>query len=273
MFEKLIMIITSFFGKLFGKGKDEMNTEPSVIEDCIDHEASDRLDVFNEVDESVSEDVSLSTCDPAEGYVIMVDNGHGKETKGKRSPWCATKSKPEIEFYEWSWNRKAAKAIVDRLKSEGYDARLVVTEDTDVTLGERCRRVNKISSENGINKTLLISIHANAAGNGSKWMAARGWSAYTTRGATKADKLCECLYEEAEKNFKGMKIRRDWSDGDSDIESDFYILKHTMCPAVLSENFFYDNIEDARYILSDHGLENVVKTHVDGVKNYLNAII
>ena len=44
---------------------------------------------------------------------------------------------------------------------------------------------------------ILISIHANALGNGSQWMKAQGWSAYTSKGQTKADILAECLYDAA----------------------------------------------------------------------------
>jgi N-acetylmuramoyl-L-alanine amidase len=50
--------------------------------------------------------------------------------------------------------------------------------------------------------------------------------------------LAECLYDAAKKNLKDKKLRTDYLDKDSDIESNFYVLKHTLCPAVLTENFF-----------------------------------
>ena len=40
-----------------------------------------------------------------------------------------------------------------------------------------------------IDNVLLISIHCNAAGRGDRWLSARGWCAYTTRGNTRADAL------------------------------------------------------------------------------------
>jgi N-acetylmuramoyl-L-alanine amidase len=55
---------------------------------------------------------------------------------------------------------------------------------------------------------------------------------------TGADKLAECMYWSAKKNLPGKKIRTDFSDKDSDYESNLYVLKHTNCPAVLTENFF-----------------------------------
>jgi len=69
-------------------------------------------------------------------------------------------------------------------------------------------------------------------------MNATGWSAYTSVGVTAADRLANCLYDAAKKNLKGKKLRTDNTDGDLDIESNFYVLKHTNCPAVLTENFF-----------------------------------
>jgi N-acetylmuramoyl-L-alanine amidase len=99
---------------------------------------------------------------------------------------------------------------------------------------------------------IVISIHVNAAGNGG-WFNATGWSAYTTKGKTTSDKLAECLYDAAVEVLKDKKIRVDNSDGDRDYESDFYIIKHSNCPAVLTENFFMDSKKDIDYLLSDQG--------------------
>ena len=123
--------------------------------------------------------------------------------------------------------------------------------------------------EYGSGNVILISVHANAAGNGQKWMTAKGWSAFTTRGNTKSDKLAEFLYDAATVNFPDRKIRTDKSDGDRDWETNFYICLHSKCPAVLTENFFYDNTDDVQYILSDEGREAVIKTHIDGITNYI----
>jgi N-acetylmuramoyl-L-alanine amidase len=81
------------------------------------------------------------------------------------------------------------------------------------------------------------------------------------------------LYEEAEKNFEGQKIRRDIQDGDADWEENFYLLKNTKCPAVLTENFFMDNKEDMNYITSIEGREAVIKTHVEAIVKYANKYL
>lgn len=191
---------------------------------------------------------------------VLIDNGHGENTPGKRSP--------DGRLREWAYSREIADMVVAGLRKLGIDAERIVKEDTDVPLSERCRRVNAIYNETG-KKAILISIHCNAAGNGTAWMHAQGWEAWTSVGQTKADILADCLYEAAEEALPGMKIRKDMVDGDSDKESNFYILKYTKCPAVLTENFFQDNKEDVEYLLSQQGKETVARIHIYGIIKYL----
>ena len=162
--------------------------------------------------------------------IILIDNGHGSQTPGKFSPLLDNSMNIGSEFTskgrfrEWKYNRVIANQVVDVLKDMKYDARLVVPEDTDISLSERIRRINTICNKEGARNVLLISVHANAVGNGSQWMDAYGWEAYSTRGKTKSDILADCLYKRADTNVKGRKIREDWTDGDRDKEADFYII-------------------------------------------------
>ena len=194
---------------------------------------------------------------------ILIDNGHGHNTPGKRSP--------DGKFREYAYNREIAKRIVADLIDRGYDAELLVPEDNDVSLEERVRRVNKICLASGQSCVILVSVHVNAAGNGSNWTNATGWSVYTCKGQTVSDKLAECLCEAAIKNFPGKRIRTDYSDGDSDWEENFYILRHSLCPAVLTENFFMDSKSDLEYLQSRAGKQAVIDTHVEGIIEYLSS--
>ena len=191
---------------------------------------------------------------------ILIDNGHGENTPGKRSP--------DGIFREYKYAREIAEDIERELRTKGYDAERIVKESIDVPLEERARRVNEYCGRLGASNVVLISVHCNAAGNG-EWKTARGWSAYTSKGKTKSDELATMLYEEAEQNFRGHKIRADYSDGDPDWEEGFYILKKTKCPAVLTENFFMDNKDDVSYLLSLEGRTQIVKTHVDALAKYV----
>ena len=194
---------------------------------------------------------------------ILIDNGHGENTPGKRSP--------DGTFREYLYVREIADQVVTKLKQRGYDAERIVMEFSDVALAERARRVNEVCGRLGTKNVILVSIHCNAAGNG-EWMNAKGWSCYTSIGQTKADMLADCFYQVAEEKFaKNRKIRKDLTDGDPDWEAGFYMLKKTKCPAVLTENFFMDNKDDVAYLLSAEGREAVVDTHVEAIIKYIQS--
>ena len=192
---------------------------------------------------------------------ILIDPGHGIDTPGKRSP--------DGLFREYLWNRQVADLILDGLLSAGVDAALLVTETNDVSLRYRVNRVNTICNRLGASNVLLVSIHANAAGNGSAWMNAKGWSCYTSKGKTKSDQVAECLYDAFEAEFQDRKIRKDMGDGDRDWEENFYVLQKSNCPAVLLENFFYDNREECAWMLQDETKRRIAGAAVKGIIKYI----
>lgn len=194
---------------------------------------------------------------------VLIDAGHGIDTPGKRSPDGA--------FREYLWNREVAELVYSLLKEDGFKVDMIVTETNDIPLKTRVRRVNEICSEDGAHNCLLLSIHSNAAGNGKDWKNAKGWSAYTTKGKTKADNAAKSMYDAFEEEFKDRTIRRDWSDGDPDWEEDFYIIKRTSCPAVLLENFFYDNKEECQWLLQDVTKRRIARAILHGVQYYYGS--
>ena len=192
---------------------------------------------------------------------VLIDPGHGIDTPGKRSP--------DGLFLEYLWNRQVADLLLERLVSMGIDASLVVTETNDVTLRNRVNRVNTICNKVGASNVLLVSIHANAAGNGSSWQNAKGWSCYTSKGKTKSDQVAECLYDAFEEEFPERKIRKDLSDGDRDWEDNFFVLEKSRCPAVLLENFFYDNKEECTWMLQEETKERIASAAAKGIAKYV----
>lgn len=153
---------------------------------------------------------------------ILIDNGRGVDTPGKRSP--------DGILREYAWNRKIANRIVTALTDLGCDARLLVPEQEDISLSERCRRMNDISGTIGTHNVMLVSIHAKAAGRGDRWYNSTSCCAYTTLGDTKADALATCLYDAAKFHLPGQRLRTDYTDGDPDQAADFYILRHSLLP-------------------------------------------
>ena len=192
---------------------------------------------------------------------VLIDPGHGIDTPGKRSP--------DGLFREYLWNRQVADLILEGLVSAGVDASLVVTETNDVTLRNRVNRINTICNRVGASNVLLVSIHANAAGNGSAWMNASGWSCYTSKGKTRSDQVAECLYDAFEEEFQDRKIRKDISDGDRDWEENFYVLQKSKCPAVLLENFYYDNREECAWMLQEETKRRIASAAVKGIIKYI----
>lgn len=184
--------------------------------------------------------------------LVLLDNGHGWNTPGKRSPVWRDGS----QLYEWEFNRKLVREISIRLRNLGIENKILVPEKEDISLEERCRRANNIYRER--KDVILISIHANAGGG-------TGWEAWTSVGETKSDYYAKLLYNSAGNYLKGWKIRTNYSDGDPDWESQFYILKNTWCPAVLTENMFMDNEKDCRFMMSDEGIETLAALHVDAI--------
>ena len=195
---------------------------------------------------------------------ILLDNGHGQDTPGKRSP--------DGFFREYAYTRFLASQIQEQILALGLDAQLLVPEMEDIPLPERCRRVNAICQELGKDQVILVSLHVNAAGNGREWMNARGWSCHTTRGQTAADGLATALYEAAKEWLPGQRLRTDYTDGDPDIENNFYILRHTSCPAVLTENLFMDNKKDVTFLESGEGAQAIINLHVEGIFRYISRI-
>ena len=192
---------------------------------------------------------------------ILIDAGHGIDTPGKRSP--------DGSFLEYLWNRQVADLVLTRLRASGMDADLVVTETNDIALRTRAMRVNRVCDRLGASIVILVSIHANAAGNGKSWMNATGWECYTSPGKTRSDDLAEAFYYSFSRAFPEKRMRRDLSDGDSDKESNFYILTKTRCPAVLLENFFYDNRSECAWLLLEGTKVRIADAIVAGLKKFL----
>jgi len=212
--------------------------------------------------------------------IILIDNGHGIDTAGKCSP--------DKRLREYKWAREIACLLRNYMKNCGYDARLIVPEDTDIPLRERCRRVNAICDKEGKDNVLFVSIHSNAAGADGKWKTAGGWCIYTSPGQTKSDILATEIWNAAKEwlkpyidrfpllQHKGEYDRRqrpmraDWSDGDPDYEARFAVLTGTKCAAVLTESLFQDNKADVEFLLSDEGKNAIVRLHADGIMSYIN---
>ncbi|MCR4612690.1 MAG: N-acetylmuramoyl-L-alanine amidase [Bacteroidaceae bacterium] len=193
--------------------------------------------------------------------IVLIDNGHGSNTPGKCSP--------DGRLREWKYCREIAAAVELELAVHGIESFRIVPESSDVPLKTRCQRVNAICAEVGSSNVLLVSIHVNAASNGG-WKNARGWTGWVyTKCRERSRLLAQCLYAAAEK--RGLKGNR-YVPACKYWTANYYITKHTNCPAVLTENLFQDNREDVDFLLSASGKKAIVDLHVEGILNYIHQV-
>lgn len=196
--------------------------------------------------------------------IILLDAGHGGivngvyQTAGKRSPVWSDGS----QLYEGEFNRWIVNGLSERLSLQRIPYVLICPEQRDVSLRTRVNRANIYADQSCI----YISIHSNAGGGS-------GFEVFTSKGATESDHIADFFAEEFAQEFPDSRLRADLSDGDYDKDRNFYVLKHTKMPAVLTENFFMDNEEECREILlTVSGRAKIVNFHEKAILRYLNSV-
>ena len=192
---------------------------------------------------------------------VLIDNGHGVETPGKRSP--------DGRLREYVYTREIADRVVSQLLAAGVDAVRIVPEEADISLAERVARVNRAYAESN-KQAILVSIHCNAMGSGAEWMSARGWSVFV---GDKASRNSLLLAQKMAEVAVGKKVKvRQPAPQTLYWTGNLYICNKTNCPAVLVENFFQDNKLDVDFLLSEAGKLCVTEITVEGILSYLKGV-
>lgn len=207
--------------------------------------------------------------------VVILGTAHLETTPGKRSP--------DGKLRECIFSREVVKSIKQDLENKGIttfiDYELLSPNDqmkASTPAKEQSRElvwrvnyVNKLCAKYGASNCIYVSVHVNAAGSGIQWTNASGWSVFVAPNASaNSKKLAKDLYEQAEslglKGNRSVPKEKYWT-------SNLYVCKKTKCPAVLTENMFQDNKKDVEFLLSEEGKQKIVKTHVNGIMNYING--
>lgn len=197
--------------------------------------------------------------------VVIIDNGHGKNTPGK----CA----PDKSLFEWEWTREIAVRLYKKLLQNNIEAQLLVPEEKDIALDRgtdsRIKRTNRIVKEAKAagKECVLLSVHINAAGGDGKWKTASGWSGWVANCASqKSILMAQLLYNQAEafdlKGNRSVPSGKYW-------EANFAILRGSNCPAVLTENMFQDNKQDVQFLNSEEGKDIIVQLHYNAILEYI----
>lgn len=181
-------------------------------------------------------------------HFVSLDSGHASNTPGKKSP---------DGWREWKFNDDMQKRIKPRLEAHGIRVHLTNPNPStvaDISLSARANsanawfKSNKCTSSNA----LLVSLHANAAGNAGQWLNARGVethrhpSAYSQsiNAATKIrDAIFNDVYNLVDKGFKKRSV----------FATNLGVLRNSNYPCCLIEYGFYDNKQDL----------NILKNHQD----------
>jgi N-acetylmuramoyl-L-alanine amidase len=186
---------------------------------------------------SISEIDSLKNIEDSikiSKWLIVLDPAHGIETPGKRSP--------DGRFREYLFSREILSILSKKFDSVGIHYKLDNETIHEIGLSKRRAVTNKyVSKYKG--RSLFISIHCNAIGDGRDWMNARGFSVWTTRGNTKSDIFAQILSDSWDETFPDVRNLGLY-------EANFAVLR---ChgPAVLLETLFQDNKQDVDILLDD----------------------
>lgn len=194
---------------------------------------------------------------------IILGTAHGADVAGKCSP--------DKTLKEYQWSREMCTKVMKRLQEDGYRCIIDSTDVNEIGLGNRVQIVNNYCKYFGSSKVLYFSIHNNAAGSDGQWKKAQGWESHVAKKASdKSKRIANILWEEME--MRGFKMRRPtktqnyWS-------SDFYVLRNTLCPAVLVETLFQDNKDDVKYLLSKEGKDTICDGYVAAIERYVDELI
>ncbi|MEM9921447.1 MAG: N-acetylmuramoyl-L-alanine amidase [Bacteroidota bacterium] len=212
-----------------------------------------------EPDEEDTEPTEVGPSQPPHKarFLWCLDNGHGKQTKGKRSP----KLPDGRQLLEYEFNRDIVKRIMQSLDEKGVQYFNVVPEvDIDNFLAGRVGRANRKQSEL---PKLYLSIHANAAPAPSgKWSAPHisGIETWYFHNSRKGRKLAAIFQ-------KHLIEVTDWTNRHikSRPKNQFYVLQHTSMPAVLTENGFYNNKAQCLELLKHNVRQKIADAHVASI--------
>ena len=164
---------------------------------------------------------------------IAIDDGHGMETAGKRTPAFSDGS----VMRENEFNRAVVAYLHDELIRNGFSVVLTAPEDCDTSLSTRVERANDAHAD------YFVSVHANAFGNG--WNDANGVETFVyALNDAKTTGLARCIQHDL---IQATGLR----DRGVKENPTLYVLRKTTMPAVLCECGFMTNAAEAKLLKSD----------------------
>lgn len=168
----------------------------------------------------------------AKDVLVIVDDGHGLETAGKRTP----NFEDGTYIKENVFNHATKELLKESLIAQGFNVYDVSPERTDTTLTLRVKRANAQMEAGKYKKYIFISIHFNSISE--YWTDDVGgietfYYTYSKYGKELATDIHSKLLNGT--NLKNRKVK----------PANFYVLKYTDMYAVLLELGFMSNHVEA----------------------------
>jgi N-acetylmuramoyl-L-alanine amidase len=198
-------------------------------------------------------------------YLIAVDNGHGLETPGKRTPALPEqyfhKNKGSV-IHEKEFNRPTADFLIIALKRCGFKTLDVSPGLKDVSLKSRYDAANKAKAN------AFISIHYNASKG--VWGDANGIETIVSQHASEGSLALALLVQTQLIKATGRKDRGVKTDI---IQSgkNLAVLRNTTMPAILTESGFMDNLKEAKTMLDPVFQKQIAEAMCKGICDYFSV--
>lgn len=186
--------------------------------------------------------------------LVAISDGHEMTTAGKRTPPITEMSGYQIRENEF--NKAVALILEQELLRCGFRVMNVSSTDND-TLQDRVTRANNANAD------IFVAIHYNAFDGKFDDYDPEGIDVHIYKSGGEAEKLAKCILEEliqgTEQKNRGVKV------------NNFYVLRETKMPAVLTENGFMDNKREALLMLNKSFQNEVAKEHARGICKYFGV--
>jgi N-acetylmuramoyl-L-alanine amidase len=195
-------------------------------------------------------------------YLVILDDGHGDKTLGKRTPIF-----PDGTFmHENDFNDAVVALIYKKLKRiPNFDVAFTAEENYDVPLNVRIARANQAWKDHQDfygktnSKCILISVHANAYGDGKSFNNAKGVSTFCCSSPPAERKLAETIHKH---------LKQGTTQIDRGVqEVCFDILRGNMT-SCLVECAFMTNLEEANLLKTEEFRQECADEIVAGILEY-----
>lgn len=186
-------------------------------------------------------------------HCAAVDDGHGMETRGKRSP----KFTDGTVMKENEFNKAVVAQLKENLKRCGIDIVTTAPTTIDTTLKDRVKVANDKKAD------IFASVHANAYDGSFQGKNPSGVETFYHINSENGKKLAGLVHSNLIHGTK--QIDRGIKPGD------LFVLNHTNMPAILCECGFMDHPEEIKLLLRDSFREECAEEIAKGICSYFGV--